>query len=163
MCSPDPHKEHLRKQAWEYFNLHAGQRLKTFNFYIVICALLSTALFGLYQKEHSNPWIGLLLGTLLVLFSFIFWKLDERNRELIHHGEAALRFFETEADYDSENGIPHVAKVFSREGYETEEKRHVNKANFWERHFSYSDCFRRVFRAFAAVGILGVILSLTGR
>ena len=80
----------LRQQAWDYFEMHGNQRLTTFNFYIVISSVVATALFTVLTS--SAPRIGWLLGGLLVFFSFIFWKLDSRNAELIKGAEAALKY-----------------------------------------------------------------------
>ena len=34
---------YLRKQAWDYFNVHASQRLAIFNFYVVLSSLTMTS------------------------------------------------------------------------------------------------------------------------
>jgi len=34
-------KEEQMEYAWNYFQLHAGQRMASFNFFVVIAALLS--------------------------------------------------------------------------------------------------------------------------
>jgi hypothetical protein len=151
--------EYLRKQAWDYFNVHAAQRLTTFNFYIVISALLSTGLLATFNKDYQSPLLGLLVGCFLPLFSFVFYKLDERNRELIRGAEEALRFFENQSSYADEGGIPHIAKIFCREDRETTLKKSGYSASIWDRHFSYSDCFIWVFRSFAFIGVTGAIIS----
>ena len=49
----------LRKQAWDYFVLHAGQRLTVFNFYIVISSVTATAYFSSFKidsnLQHARP------------------------------------------------------------------------------------------------------------
>lgn len=152
-------EDHLRKQAWDYFSLHAGQRLTTFNFYIVISALLSTGLLTTFNKDYQSPLLGLLVGSFLPLFSFVFYKLDERNRELIRGAEEALKFFENQTNYADDDKIPHIAKIFCREDYETGKKKAAYSTSIWDRHFAYSDCLKWVFRSFAFIGLTGVVIS----
>ena len=47
--------EELRKQAWDYFQLQAGQRLTTFNFYIAISSLLTTGLATSFKADIGLP------------------------------------------------------------------------------------------------------------
>lgn len=149
----------LRQQAWDYFDLHATQRLTTFNFYIVISSVIATALFTILQSSQA-PRIGWLLGGLLVFFSFVFWKLDSRNRDLIRGAEAALKYFEQNSGFKDEGEEPHAVKVFLREEFLTSKKRRKNSILFWKNYLSYSDCFRIIFVSFGLTGLAGVILSL---
>jgi len=96
-----------------------------------------------------------MLALLLCLFSFIFWKLDGRNRALIKNAEAALRYFEQNEAGDI------VTKVFTNEEIETDKKWECVKGwrwfCVWRWHFSYSHCFNTVFIIFALIGLGGVI------
>ncbi len=71
----------LRKQAWDYFAMHSNQRLTTFNFYIIISSVIMSALFTTLQDNYQVPRVGLALGVLLSFFSFIFWTVDNRNKQ----------------------------------------------------------------------------------
>ena len=63
--------EVFREYAWDYFAVHAEQRLKAFHFYI----LLSTAIIGgfglLIRNGEFHKWMAL-FGLLLLFFSFVF-------------------------------------------------------------------------------------------
>src|SRR4051794_24291643 len=109
----------MRDYAWNYFSLHADQRIKTFNFYLV---LVTFAVGGIITvlKDLGNPWAVFMIGALLAFVSFIFWKLDGRNKELVRHGEEALKFVEDKSDHANDGPIPHVLKIFNRERYETD-------------------------------------------
>lgn len=111
--------EELRKQAWDFFQMQAGQRLTTVNFYVAISSLLSTGLAARFKADIDLPYLGIAFGLLLMLFSFIFSKLDQRNRDLIRSAEAALKFFESKTSLEDQEGMPHVAKGFTREECET--------------------------------------------
>lgn len=152
--------EELRKQAWDFFQMQAGQRLATFNFYIALSSLLSAGLAANSKSDFRDPYVGILLGFLLVLFSYIFLQLDHRNRELIKGAEDCLKFFEQQSPYADEGSRPHVVKRFSREEFDTNEKRAGKKGHFWRRHYSYTDCFHVVFVSFGIVGILGAPYSV---
>jgi hypothetical protein len=152
--------EELRKQAWEFFQMQTGQRLTTFNYYIAISSLLSTGFVATFKADIDLPYLGSAFGLLLILFSFIFWKLDQRNAGLIKGAEASLKFFEAKASLEDKAGIPHIAKRFSREEYDTNIKKETHSWCFWRNHYSYSQCFRWVFLIFGYGGLVGLCVSV---
>jgi hypothetical protein len=148
----------LRQQAWDFFALQAGQRLTTFNFYIAIASLLSTGLVASFTSHVDIPVLGVLLGSLLMLFSFIFWKLDQRNRSLIKGAERTLKYFEGQSSLAGLPGTPHVAQRFTLEDSERQSAKAARCPwHPWANTYSYYDCFRMVFWAFALVGLLGML------
>lgn len=150
--------EELRKQAWNFFQMQAGQRLTTFNFYIAISSLLSTGLIATFKNEIDLPYLGIVFELLLILFSFIFWKLDQRNSYLIKGAEASLKFFEAKSPL-KETGKPHIAKRFTREEFDTQRENNPHPWQFWRNHYSYSQCFNRVFMIFGCGGLIGLGFS----
>jgi hypothetical protein len=150
--------EYLRKQAWDYFEFHANQRLTTFNFYLVLAALISTALFSSINNLQI-PWIGIFLGALLSVFSMIFRKLDQRNRDLIHNAENALKFFESKVKI-TENKKLDIARIFTQEEKKTEEKLLKNNWMFWNNYYCYSDCFKIIYWGFGILGFIGMFFSI---
>jgi hypothetical protein len=151
----------LRKQSWDFFQVQAGQRLTTFNFYIALSSLLTGGLAATLKNDIDIPLAGFAFGLLLTLFSLIFWKLDQRNRYLIKSAEQVLKFFESRADYPDEAGKPHVVKRFLREEFETNELRRRERSwLFWRNYYSYTDCFTTVFLAFGSIGAAGGVYSL---
>lgn len=148
----------LRKYAWEYFSLHADQRLRSFNFFLILAAILAGgSLTALNDDLFSRlaPAIGFYA---LVLCSFVFWKLDQRTRELIHHGEAALKVIEARLfRSEPKDKSQRILSIFTNEEETTAAARKGQSWWMpWSRSLSYSDCFRLVF---AAVGIAGAILG----
>jgi hypothetical protein len=110
-------KEDLRKElrgyAWAYFDRHAEQRLKTFNFYLILCGAI---IAGLVSQKSTELLPYSLLRFLLSFVSFIFWKLDVRNHDLTKHSEEALKLLEDELGLpDESEGVPHRCKLFRRE------------------------------------------------
>ena len=147
----------MRSHVWGYFQLHASQRLTTFNFYIVISSLIVGALLGALQNAQTR-YVGIGLGLLLTFFSFIFWKLDCRTRQLIWHAEEALRHIEGGHGFAD---VPNAVRIFTNEALRTEEQERARFLRFWKPHFSYSRCFNWVFVAFGTLGIVVAIASAT--
>ncbi len=81
------------ENAWRHFAIHAEQRLKMFQFYITI----STALLGggvLLIRTGQNAF-GLLLPSFFAsFFSFVFWKLEIRTRNLVKNAEDAIKYLD---------------------------------------------------------------------
>lgn len=148
--------EIFRKYAWDYFALHADQRLKAFHFYI----LLSTAILGgfavLLRNGAFQKWMAV-FGLFLVFFSFVFWKLDNRTRGLIKHGEEALEFLDAQHALASAEGVPHPLAVFAREKHLSAK---LPLFPMTTAHFTYARCFRWVFTMFSLVGLATVGVCL---
>jgi len=149
----------LRRQAWDYFNTHASQRMTIFNFYVVLSSVTATSYFASFKADSNLESARWLLAVLLCFFAFIFWKLDQRNKALIKNAERALRWFEQAEQVDT------VAKVFTQEELETKGKIDESKGwrvlLFWRLHLSYSDCFNFVYVTFALVGFGGLTSTCT--
>ena len=148
-------EDELRKQAWDFFQTQASQRLTTFNFYLVLSSLLSTGFIATSRPEFDMPHLSVTFGFLLVLFSFIFWKLDQRNRGLIKGAEETLKFFEKNSNFQDIEGIPHIAKRFVREEFYTNQKKANRSWCIWRNQYTYSECFRAVFMIFGTAGFAG--------
>ena len=146
----------LQKQAWDYFNTHAAQRMSVFNFYIALSSFTATGYFATFKSDSNLASARWIIALLLCLFAFIFWKLDQRVKFLIKNAENALKHFEARQ--------PHAmqAKVFLREEAETIRHREAFKGwrriFFWRLPLSYSDCFNLVYLAFFLVGAIGLLL-----
>jgi hypothetical protein len=152
----DEISERLQDQAWKYFSLHADQRLKTFNFYLILATIIVGGLLTV-MKDLKTAYIGAILAFTLTLLSFVFWKLDQRTRQMIWYAEEALKWCETEMQLPQENFCPHVASIFRREEHLTKHARRPQRLNIFVRHFSYSECFSLIFFVF---GLGGFVLGL---
>ncbi len=155
-CSDSRSKldEAFRDYAWNYFDLYAAQRLKTFQFYITLSAALIGGLIAIGSKpeikEAESLKIG--LGFSLFFISFIFYKLDLRTKQLIEISQDALKYLDDQYGLKSENGKAHVLQLFS-----VDDQKHKDLP-LWPihtGHFSYSRCFRWVF---SAIGLGGLFI-----
>lgn len=155
---PELRKE-LREHAWTYFARHAEQRLKTFNFYLIlVTAIIAGGLA--FERESDQIANGWPLAFLLSLITFVFWKLDVRVRFLVKHSEEALKVLEDELPLNDEaNGLPHRCKLFRREEAESSKLKRFPDAPLANAHFSYTSCFLWIFSIFGYGGfVFGVVL-----
>ncbi len=148
-----------RQYVWNYFQLHASQRLITFNYYIII----STAIIAGYIVTvgmNSIPMLAMLLGFTIGLLSFIFWKLDVRNKQMIKNAEEALKYLEALTYTPGNTKEANVLKIFT---YEEEQTNMIKKSKsywLWKNHYSYSKCFNIVFVVFGILGLLGTVYAI---
>jgi FtsZ-binding cell division protein ZapB len=134
--------------AMKHFEIHAAQRLTAFNFFIVISGAILAAIATILQKPDKFGWAGIFLGLLLVLLSYIFWKLDRRTKFLIKHSETAIKQFEID-------NLKKEFQVFSNESAETHS--HRQNHNYINRMFSYSEAFGLLFIGSGIMGFAGAI------
>lgn len=79
--------------AWNWFALHAGQRLQLVNFWLVAVAFLASA----FVQARSDHLAAIAFGVAVtgVVSSLAFMKLDVRTRQLVRVAENALESLET--------------------------------------------------------------------
>lgn len=128
------HKDSV-EHAWRYFELHSGQRMSGFNFFMGVAGFALAGIGGCVAAAELR-WIGTLLGLVLVLIAFVFYQLDQRTAFLIKHAESAL--------ITLEEALPETARVFGKEPDKTK----AAKVK------TYGWCFRVTFGAFALLGML---------
>ena len=148
--TPAEQSHALLEHTWRYFELHANQRMAVFNFFLLMSGAIAAGLAATLQGSVKLAFVGIVLGCLLALVSFVFWKLDQRVGFLIKHGEAALA--------EVERSLPeHNARLFlSEPGRTTVAK---GESSWWSRQWTYGCAFRFVFWVMGLTGIGGAILS----
>ena len=148
----------MRSYAWDYFELHANQRMSSFKFFITLAVFMATSLgASLVQKLY---FVGTLLGALLVVVAFVFGKLDERVRTLIKNSELALKNLEGSFT-NSDAQQPCELQLFRFEELTTKKERQGRRfrLRFWKTYLSYRQCFSIVFWLFGCIGLLGMTVS----
>jgi hypothetical protein len=142
----------LRDHAWDYFELHAEQRLKTFHFYILLETGLIAAMLLAARVGLPDVRVLAIIGLTMVFFSYVFWKLDFRTKGMIKVAEEALRLFERRrfgADEQMASSAPFTNDPQAR-GL-------VGISPFGT--LSYSKCFGAVFVGFGLLGLAITALS----
>src|SRR5882724_9369201 len=88
--SPGGSQEYILEKgmdhAWEWFTLHATQRMQAVNFFLVATAFLSTA----FVAALRFPLVAAGVSALGALFSLVFYRFEIRIQELLKAGEKAL-------------------------------------------------------------------------
>jgi len=134
----------IREQAWKYFELHANQRMTLFNFYITISTALVAGI-GVFLNFGKIPNILIVtLGILMIVFSIVFWLLDNRTRYFIHLSERVIR--EIELNYKNESF--RIITIEERE------------SNAKSRFFRYSFALKVVFVLFIILGLISITYTL---
>jgi len=145
------------KLAWDYFQQHANQRIRYFHFFVLFSSALTTGLIMTFQEDFRIPHIGIIIGLLLSVFSFVFWKIDERNKFLTKHGEDVIKIMEEKYSFGDPTYSDKL-KLFKNEVFETEEWKRRNGKNIFIKQISHSKSFKIIFIIFGGIGILGALL-----
>ncbi len=142
--------ERSRDHAWRYFEIHAGQRMSMFNFFIVLAGFALAGIGATLQASQALSVIGIALGILLSLLSFVFWKLDQRAAFLVKHSETALKEIE-------EKLLPAAAHIFRDEPTALEiaclEQRPMRRV------WTFGRSLRFAFGVMGFIGIAATLLS----
>ncbi|WP_043320132.1 hypothetical protein [Microbulbifer sp. HZ11] len=92
----------------DHYRFNAEQRLKAFNFFVVLSMFADGGVFTAVEKGF-HPLILVLLGGFVVIVSAVFWVMDMRSRQLLSLAVPGLRAVETQ--------LPEAARVFTRDLY----------------------------------------------
>jgi hypothetical protein len=79
--------------AWKWFVYHADQRMKMFNFMLVVFGVLSTAIVTAISNKIS-PFVEIVLCFMSSVLAVAFYLLDRRNYKLVELGRDALVILE---------------------------------------------------------------------
>ena len=90
--------------AWKWFNFHADQRVKMFNFMLVAFGIFATAVVTSVDK-HLPRGVSIALCIIAAILALIFVMLDRRNRDLVWLGEDVLAELERENIFGADRTI----------------------------------------------------------
>ena len=138
-------KDKLFQHAWQYFELHAIQRISLIKYYIGLYSLYITAsgyiVFHDPIVASGDKFIVTILSIFIILITFVFYLLDQRNRDLIHLAEDSLK------KYESDFGFERKHKIFNKEKDEAEE----------QQKFRHTHCFIMLFSLGVCSSILAIV------
>jgi len=131
------------RHAWDWFSLHASQRMQSVNYFLVAAAFLFAAFTSVSKDDKHALAIGVaLLG---VWLSYVFYRLERRVRSLLHAAEDAIAPLETE-----------LAAVTKIPALELVSRVKAPTAGTWV----YSRVFRWLYASAGMAFALGVIYSV---
>ena len=90
--------------VWEHFKLNAEQRLRGFNFFVLLTIFANGGVFTAIEKE-LNPTLLVVIGLFIVLLAVVFWLVDARSGQLLNLTVPALK--------EIESTFPESHRIFS--------------------------------------------------
>jgi len=80
--------------AWKWFNFHGDQRIKMFNFMLLVFGIFAAGVVN--ALNHVSHYVTAILCFTAACIAPIFGRLDRRNRDLVWFGEDVLMHLERE-------------------------------------------------------------------
>ncbi len=137
------------QHCWKYYEILATQRMSVFNFFTVLAGLNLAGLGITFQQNSRFSFLGIMLSLLLVIASFVFWKLDQRSSFLIKRAEAAMAAAEQQSVNSS-------GQLFCSAQYQEAQSPDIRPfKGIW----TFGRAFRLTFSVMAIVGLTGTLLS----
>lgn len=78
---------------WDHFKFNAEQRLKGFNFFVLLSIFADGGVFTAIDREF-NPVLLVLLGSFIIVLALVFWLVDVRSQHLLRLTIPALKELE---------------------------------------------------------------------
>jgi hypothetical protein len=126
--------------AWNWFALHATQRLQSVNFFLVAIAFLSAAFVTAIKEQMHLIACG--ISILAVCICFFFYRIERRIRSLVHAAEEAMSPFEAE-----------MALTLGSNSLKIVQSVETPRRGEW----TYSKVFRWLYGSTAAAFLLGFV------
>jgi hypothetical protein len=150
-----------RTNIWSYFSLHAEQRLKTFNFYLIVATILVSGYIGLLKEDLYSNFL-FILPLLLSIISFVFWKLDLRVKYMVKIAEQILNKIDLQLLSSLDDSLAKELNVFEKD-HAFFYQYNIKHSKFYTRLYSYSKCFNIVFFLLGFTGLLISFVELWNR
>jgi hypothetical protein len=126
----------IHDHAWDWFAHHAEQRMTALRFFLLVIGVFAV---GYYQTlNNGHHLLAAAFSALSCCFSFLFWRLDTRTRELIKVGEDLLSQTEAEMTKLSPIQVTIVTDVDGRSS------KHATRL-FPKFLYSYGQVFSAIF------------------
>ena len=142
----------IRNHCWNYFSLHAQQRMSAFQFFITIeTGLIGACLFLVQSKsQFTNSYWPIMIGPMIMMLAFVFWKIDQRTKDMIKNAEISLAQIEK---FFLENSTIVKSLPFSTD---PQASGSVKSFPLFPGRLTYSKSFGTVF---IACGIFGAVFT----
>jgi hypothetical protein len=79
---------------WDHFKFNAEQRLKGFNFFVLLSIFADGGVFTALEKDLS-PGLLSLIGFFIIILATVFWLVDTRSQQLLRLAIPGLKDFES--------------------------------------------------------------------
>lgn len=81
--------------VWDHFKFNSEQRLKSFNFFVLLSIFADGGVFAVLERGTLDPELLTLLGGFIVVLAIIFWLVDTRSQNLLRLTIPALKHIES--------------------------------------------------------------------
>jgi ADP-ribose pyrophosphatase YjhB (NUDIX family) len=142
--------EAATEYARNWFQYHAGQRLAVFRFFLILFAVVAAGFGTSWGNGHFE--IGAVLAFVLLLFTLYFWRLDERNLQLVKLAERYLA--PAEERMLSLLGRPQIRLTVEAD------KRDRKLLFVRLRMYSFKETYRWIFCTIAVLGVLALAATV---
>jgi hypothetical protein len=141
--------------TWNYFQFHAQQRLTYINFFVILSSALTVAQYTIISSSARIYFVGILLGVIECIISYVFYKFDERNKFLTKHAEDTIKLIESNYSFSEKEDYLENVKLFTVEEIITNLNMENNKS-----FLSHSQSYKLLLIFYSLVGIIGSLISL---
>jgi hypothetical protein len=93
-----------RNYLWNHFQFNADQRLKAFNFFVILSIFADGGIFSVAGKGNSQL-AFIIIGGFVMALSLAFFLIDMRSKELLNLAIPGLK--------DYEQKLPEYARLFT--------------------------------------------------
>ena len=131
--------EIARDIGLEWFKIHADQRLKVFNFFLLIAGFCIGGFFTSLQIKSSLA--ASTVAFLLAVACVCFKLLDKRTAQLVKRGETLISFSLSRMATGVSGGVPNI----------------IDLSNERDGVPSYRQVFNVLFCLFALMAIIGMV------
>ncbi|RNC84580.1 MAG: hypothetical protein ED557_06265 [Balneola sp.] len=131
----DDQRKELRDYAWNYFMVHANQRMSLLRFFLIVTSIFFAVYIGLKNSENSSFNAGL-VPLVQSIITFIFWRLERRTRELIKVGEDSLKKLDDEIESKVKSGFKQHYKLFESDDLLRKNRNKFIHQVFWFTSYS---------------------------
>jgi hypothetical protein len=153
-------EERYRRTVWNYFKLHANQRIILFRFYIIFFSLFAIVIGHLISEFHFvsiyQEFIVIVLSIVFILVTVIFWLLDNRNRYFIHNAEAYFKKYEEKFINDPAASTNRFIDIENKASIFTQEN---NDSRDGKCTFRHTACFRFIYLIGIGLSVIFVFFS----
>ena len=113
-----------KNYLWQHFVFNAEQRLKAFNFFVVLSVFANGGVFAAVEKDlHGVAFI--LIGGFVEVLSAVFWMIDARSQALLQLAVPGLKEFEKQ--------LPEHSRLFAKDSLRPKQ------------YIRYTSAFRALF------------------
>lgn len=139
----------IRTHCWQHFQFHGDQRMKLFNYYLLLTAVFYAGITALVKETQvTHPLMAAILSAAHCFLSYVFYKMDLRHKDFVGFAETGLKAIEAKFPLKE-------TRVFTEEAEFTRAARkHAPLRGPMRGYFTCSDAFRYIYKGLCGMSFL---------